>query len=96
MIAFGLDVPVTAAVLLVVVSALGMVVPSSPGYVGVYHYLVVETLALFAVDRSLALSFAIVAHLATFLPLSLIGVGYLWRESLSLGRVSARAARLEG
>lgn len=96
MLAFGLQVPITAAVLLVVVSALGMVVPSSPGYIGVYHYLVVETLALFGVERSLALSFAIVAHLITFLPLSLIGAVYLWRESLSLGRVSARAARLEG
>ncbi|MHB1005784.1 MAG: lysylphosphatidylglycerol synthase transmembrane domain-containing protein [Chloroflexota bacterium] len=96
MLAFALPVPVSAAVLLVVVNALGMVVPSSPGYVGVFHYLTVLTLGVYGIDPSLALSYAIVLHLVTFLPLSLFGLVFMGRESLSLGKVSARAAHLEG
>lgn len=95
LIGFDLPVPATASVLVMIVNVLGMLVPSSPGYIGVYHYLTKVTLALFAVGESLGLSVAIVLHLTIFLPLVVLGVVAMWRESLSLGRVSARAAGLE-
>ncbi len=96
MLAFAIPVPPSAAVMVVVVSALGMVVPSSPGYVGVFHALTVVALAIYGVEASLALSYAVVLHLVTFVPLVAFGLLYLWRESLSLGRISARASGLQG
>ncbi|MCL4466626.1 MAG: flippase-like domain-containing protein [Chloroflexi bacterium] len=92
---FALPVPATAAVLVCIVNVLGMLIPSSPGYIGVFHYLTVLTLGLFAVDPSVALSYAIVLHLTIFVPLVAAGLLALWRESLSFAKVSARAARLE-
>lgn len=94
MLAFHLPVPPSAAVMVMVVNAFSMLVPSSPGYIGVFHYVTVVTLAIFGVDANSALSFAIVLHLVSFLPPVALGVAYLWRESLSLGRISARAANL--
>ena len=92
MLAFHITAPFAAALVLVSVTSLGMTVPSSPGYVGVYHYLVVTSLALFGVSRELALSYAFVLHLLAFLPLSLLGVFYLWKESLSVGQLTAQTA----
>jgi uncharacterized membrane protein YbhN (UPF0104 family) len=84
MLAFHIDAPVTAAVLLLCATNLGMAVPSSPGYVGVYHYLVVTSLSLFGVERELALSYAFVLHLLAFLPVSLLGAFYVAKGNWTL------------
>ncbi len=83
-LAFHIQAPIWAAALVVAITNLGMVVPSSPGYVGVYHYLVVLALSAFAVERELALGFAVVFHLAWLLPVCLLGVFALWRRGLTL------------
>jgi len=82
--AFDLKVPIYAAFVLMVILALGVMIPSSPGFVGTYHYLCIASLALFAISKDVALSFSIVAHASGFIPITLIGLYYLWRESLSL------------
>jgi uncharacterized membrane protein YbhN (UPF0104 family) len=83
-LAFHIQAPIWAAALVVAVTNLGMVVPSSPGYVGVYHYLVVLALSAFGVERELALGYAVVFHLAWLLPVCLVGVFGLWRRGLTL------------
>jgi len=87
MVAFHIDAPPAASFLLLCVTSLGMTVPSSPGYIGVYHWLVVGTLQIFGVDRELALSFAFALHALTFLPLTLVGIYYMMRENYSLQRI---------
>lgn len=87
MFAFRIDAPPWAAVLLLCVSSLGMTVPSSPGYIGVYHWLIVSVLLIFNVDRELALSFAFALHALTFLPLTLLGIVCMMRENYSLQRI---------
>ncbi len=93
-LAFGLELVWTAPTLTVVANALGMVVPSSPGYIGVFHAITVAVLELFTVPTNLALSVAIVLHMVSFLPLSLFGLYYLGRYSLSFAGVSGRAAKI--
>jgi uncharacterized protein (TIRG00374 family) len=93
MFAFHLDAPPAAAFLLLCVTSLGMTVPSSPGYIGVYHWLVVSTLQIFGVDRALALSFAFALHALTFVPLTLIGIYCMMRENYSLQRIEEGALR---
>ncbi|MGE5618406.1 MAG: lysylphosphatidylglycerol synthase transmembrane domain-containing protein [Sphingomonadaceae bacterium] len=84
LLVFHIQVPIWAPALVVAVTNLGMVVPSSPGYVGVYHYLVVLTLGAFGVEREPALGFAVVLHLAWIVPVCLLGVFGLWRRGLTL------------
>jgi uncharacterized protein (TIRG00374 family) len=91
MFAFHINAPPAAAFLLLCVTSLGMTVPSSPGYIGVYHWLVVSTLQVFGVERELALSFAFALHAITFLPLTLLGIFYMMRENYSLQRIEEGA-----
>lgn len=88
--AFHLQVPITAVSLAVVVTTLGMLVPSSPGYIGVFHYLVTVALAPFGVPKDLALSYALVWHGTNYLTLSLSGVIALWVHGTSLGQVLSK------
>lgn len=81
--AVHLDAPVSAVTLAVVVTSLGMVVPSSPGYIGVFHYLVWVALAPFEIPKDDALTFALVWHGANYLVLSLSGVIALWAHGVS-------------
>jgi uncharacterized protein (TIRG00374 family) len=85
--AFGMSVPVTGIAFTLVVVALGMVVPSSPGYIGVFHYLATLALAPFGVAKDVALSFALVWHAVNYIELSLVGLSALAIHGTSLGQV---------
>lgn len=83
-----LDLPWTAALMVVVVVNFGLAIPSSPGFVGVMHYLAVLALSAWSVEPSAALTFAIVYHGVSFLVTVVLGLVYLWREGLKLGHIS--------
>jgi uncharacterized protein (TIRG00374 family) len=83
--ALDIDAPITVAVLLTCTTNLAMLLPSSPGYIGVFHAAATLSLLPFHVGASRALSFAILAHLVNVVPVSLLGAAFLlWgRETLS-------------
>ncbi|MEW6049782.1 MAG: lysylphosphatidylglycerol synthase transmembrane domain-containing protein [Candidatus Zixiibacteriota bacterium] len=90
-LAFGFDLPLTASFVLLVVVSISILIPSSPGYVGVYHYGTVWTLASYGIAKEQALSFALVLHAAQYIPITLMGFYYLKKEHLSLKRLEAEA-----
>jgi uncharacterized protein (TIRG00374 family) len=57
---------------------------TTPCYVGVFDYAAVLALAVFGVDRNLALSTALVLHAVTYVTFSVMGLVSLLPESLSL------------
>jgi glycosyltransferase 2 family protein len=85
-LAFNIQIqaPMASAILVTALTSLGMVVPSSPSYLGVFHYLTVLGLAAYGVDREAALGFAIVMHLQQTLLRGVLGAFSLWRCGLSL------------
>ena len=60
--------------MVLVFTTLSVVIPSTPGYVGTYHYLCQLSLVMFGVSASEALSFAVIAHLVNVVPVSLAGL----------------------
>ncbi|MDZ7294872.1 MAG: flippase-like domain-containing protein [candidate division KSB1 bacterium] len=93
MLAFGLagsGVGLSAALVVLVITTISIVVPSSPGYVGTYHYLAVLSLTLFGVDKSVALSFAVVAHATAVFSVTMVGMACAWSEGVSLSAMSRR------
>lgn len=82
--AFHLGLPFLAAVFVVTVANLGTMIPSSPGGLGVAHYLFVLTLGVWGIAREPALGFAVVRHGVNYLLTTGIGLGCLWATSLSL------------
>jgi hypothetical protein len=85
--AFGLDVPLEAALLLQGIIGFGVAVPSTPGFVGVFEVATRVTLGIYAVDASRAVSYALTYHLTTFLPITLLGLWSLSRLHLRLGEL---------
>lgn len=83
----GIRVPAVAPVVILVVSQVGVRLPSSPGSVGVLHYLSVLALSLFGVEKSTALGFGVILHLLIYLPASLLGLFFLARSGYSLRRL---------
>jgi uncharacterized protein (TIRG00374 family) len=81
MMAFHLDVGFTAAALVIGATTLGMVVPSSPGYIGVFHAITVETLTnVFGVPKENALTYAVAQHALIYLVPGVLGAAFLWRR----------------
>jgi uncharacterized protein (TIRG00374 family) len=85
--AFGLPVPLEAALLLQGIIGFGVAVPSTPGFVGVFEAATRITLGIYAVDASRAVSYALTYHLTTFLPITLLGLWSLSRLHLRLGEL---------
>lgn len=75
--AFGLDLPVTAAIFVSVVVHIGVMVPSSPGFIGVFQYLCILSLAFFNVPKEIALSFSVLVHAIQYIPTTLLGLFYM-------------------
>nr|MBN2277706.1 flippase-like domain-containing protein [candidate division Zixibacteria bacterium] len=88
---FHIDLPVYASYVLLVVVSISILIPSSPGFIGVYHGGVVWTLHMFGVGTDKAVSCAIVLHAAQFIPITLMGFVYLYREGLSLKQLEQAA-----
>lgn len=93
--ALQVQVPPAASVAILVFSQVGIRLPSSPGSLGVLHYLSVVALSLFGVDKSLALSYGLLLHLVTYLPSMLLGLLFLARSGYSLRRLRQSADRQE-
>jgi len=85
--ALNLSITYPQAYLTMVVIALGVMIPSSPAFVGVYEYFCITALALFAIDKSLALSYAVLLHFLQFSLIVGFGLFFLWKENLSLWKL---------
>jgi uncharacterized protein (TIRG00374 family) len=86
--AFGLDVSFTAGVFLTSATSLGMIVPASPGYIGVFHAIAIESLTnVFDANRNDAASFALVTHAMMYLVPMVMAAIFLWRERKTWRRV---------
>lgn len=84
------DLPWIAAWVLLVITTFAILVPSSPGYVGTYHYLCALGLGLFGVPNSPALSFAFVMHGINFIPILFVGLVLFSIEGLDLKKAQEK------
>ena len=78
--ALGLRLSYSACLLLLAVLQISAVVPipTTPGRVGLFHYLCVVSLAIFGVDRDVALSYSLVLHVLVYLPMMVGGPIGIW------------------
>ncbi len=94
--AFGIDnVPFSGAVFLQSIIGLAVAIPSSPGFFGPFEAAARVGLGLWDVPATQAVSFAIGFHIAGFLPVTLMGVYYVWRLNLSWSEVRGSEAAVE-
>ncbi len=86
---FGIQLPFTASLFILVLLVVAVMVPASPGYIGTYHFACYSALAVFGITGEQALSIALVIHGINFFPITLIGLFCLFRGKISLSRMEA-------
>lgn len=72
--AIGLDLAPGNALFVLLLIAIGTMVPASPGFVGTYEFFGVAALGMLQVYGPQALAFVVLLHLTTLLGASLIGI----------------------
>ena len=87
-LAMDLRLPFISAFLLLAVLQVGGLVPSSPGKVGVFQILCIWTLALFAVDKSVGLTYGILLYLIAYGTPVVLGVLFLWWGGVNLRAIA--------
>ena len=91
--AVGVEASVTALLLLTVLTSAGQSVPSSPGYVGVYHFFAQLALRWSGVDAERALGAAVLTHALSYGPLVVVGLIAMWTGGYSFGDLLAGLRR---
>ena len=94
--AFHSPAPWYAGFFVVALVNLGGAIPSSPGSIGVYHYLAVLALSVWVADQSVALGYAIGSHALYILVIVVLGLASLSREGFGLLRNDYLASVSEG
>ncbi|MBD3401667.1 flippase-like domain-containing protein [candidate division GN15 bacterium] len=90
-LAFGFELSLAASFILLVIVSISILIPSSPGFVGVYHAGVAFTLKLYGVPTDQAGAFALVLHAAQYIPVTAMGFYFLKTRHLSLKRLEEEA-----
>lgn len=86
--AFGIiDLPAVSGYLTLVSQTIGIMIPSSPGFIGPYHAATVAGLRFYSVEAELALSVAIVMHATMFAVNVVPGLAYLWIEKMTISEI---------
>lgn len=61
---------------------LATTLPSAPGYIGTFDTPGIETLVAFGVNRNLAASYTLTLHAALWVPVTVLGAYYFWRQQM--------------
>jgi len=77
-----------ASLVVMVITTVGVVIPSSPGYIGSYHFLCQLSLEFFGVERTIGLAYAIYMHALNFILIFIVGLLLAWKEGVDLSKSS--------
>jgi glycosyltransferase 2 family protein len=90
LLAFDPSQPFVAGLAVASVTALGMTIPSSPGFIGVFEFLGRETIVLFGMRPEEALSCALVAHVVVYVVYTLLGLASMAQQNLTYAQIQKR------
>jgi hypothetical protein len=80
----GISVPFVCVPFVCALLNVGIIVPSSPGYVGVYQFLLVGLLSIFGVPRYEGFTISVLYHASWYIPYTVVGFLLSLREHLRI------------
>lgn len=92
-LAVGIDAPFSAALFLQGLIAIGVALPSAPGFFGIFELFAKAGLTIYGVPEDLAVAWAISFHFLSFIPITLIGAWYFVRLGLHMRDIEATSSR---
>ncbi len=84
-LAVGVHVPIAATLIVQGIIVILVALPSAPGFFGAFELGATIGLSLYKVEQSQAVAWALLFHVASFIPITLIGAYYAVRLGFSLG-----------
>lgn len=87
--AFGIDVPWAATLFVQGVIVAAVAILPSPGFVGVFEGAAGAALGAYGVNATLGVTWAMVFHIISFIPITLIGAYYFVRAGIHMGDVDS-------
>jgi len=88
---FAMPLRLVPAVIAMSVTNLGILVPSSPGFVGSFHFFCKEALLTQGVPEATAMGYAILVHLTFFVPITLWGASAILWYGVQVASTAAMA-----
>lgn len=87
--AFGIDVPWAATLFVQGVIVILVSVPSTPGFFGPFELAAKTALPMYGASGTAAATWALVFHIASFIPITVIGAYYFARAGLTMGEIGS-------
>lgn len=82
--------PVIATMVVLLISAVGLSIPSAPGGVGTFHMACILGLSLVGItDNESAAGFAVLLHALTVGYYIIVGFFFMWREGMKIGQLNS-------
>jgi len=91
LVALDIHVPVAATLVLQGIIVILVAVPAAPGFFGPFEIGASVALGLYGVSNSDALTYAFLFHVASFIPITLIGAYYFIRLGVHMGDINSAA-----
>jgi glycosyltransferase 2 family protein len=90
--AFDIPVNFAGAMLMQGILAFAISAPAAPGFVGVFESAIKATLLLYGIREQVSVTYALVYHATTFVPITLLGAWSLMTTGLGLKNLQREAA----
>ncbi|HEY2377020.1 MAG TPA: lysylphosphatidylglycerol synthase transmembrane domain-containing protein [Gemmatimonadaceae bacterium] len=87
-VAVGIHAPFGMAMFTQGIIAIGVAIPSSPGFFGTFEAFGKLALGVYGFSQTIALTWAVGFHLLSFIPITLIGAYYFARAGLTFAELS--------
>ncbi len=92
---FGFDLPIIAAVVVMVINTIALMVPITPGNAGTFELVVVAALLAYGIPKSDAVLFALALHILDLIPISIMGLFFLRSEKVNLREIQEQGEKEE-
>jgi uncharacterized membrane protein YbhN (UPF0104 family) len=92
--AFQFDLPIWAAVVVIIINYLALMVPITPGNVGSFQLAVVAGLNLFSVPKTEGVLFSVLLYIFDMVPMLVLSTFFLFKEHFSISEISADKAAM--
>jgi uncharacterized protein (TIRG00374 family) len=92
---FDFNLNILAGFVVLIFGSIAITIPSAPGYVGTFHGFTVAALALFGIQSDPARAYAVILHASNYVPITLLGLLFFWKEHLHFSEVSFKQMEKE-
>jgi uncharacterized protein (TIRG00374 family) len=89
--AIGLEAPFMSAIFTQSLIVLAVALPQAPGFVGVFEMAAFLGLSVYGVPKDIAVAWAIAYHVASYIPVTVLGLVYTIRMGLHVGDIKSGA-----